>query len=52
MVTRKWWRNLFNTYKGKYVVAEKFIRNLQNLETCDFIIKNVHIDKLDDVVNK
>ena len=40
--------------KGKSVVAEKFIRTLKDTiyKYMTSISKNVHIDKLDDIVNK
>ena len=40
--------------EGKSVVAERSIRTLNN-KICEYmtsISKNVHIDKLDDIVNK
>ena len=40
--------------EGKSVIAERFIRTLKN-KTCKYmnsISKNVHINKLNDVVNK
>ena len=40
--------------EGKSVVAERFIRTLQN-KICKYMIsisKNVYIDKLDDIVKK
>ena len=39
---------------GKYVVAERFIRTLNNktYKYMTSISKNVYIDKLDDIVNK
>ena len=40
--------------KGKSVVAERFVRTLKNkiYKYMISISKNVHIDKLDDIVNK
>ena len=40
--------------KGKYIVAERFIRILKNkiYMYMTSVSKNVHIDKLDDAVNK
>ena len=40
--------------EGKSVVAERFIRTLKNKisKYMTSISKNVHIDKLDDIVNK
>ena len=40
--------------KGKPVVAEKFIRTLKNkiYKYMASVLKNVYIDKLDDIVNK
>ena len=45
---------MYSTYnEGKCVVAERFIRTLKkNLQIHDFNIKNVYIDKLDDIVNE
>ena len=46
---------MYSTHnEGKSVIAEKFIRTLQN-EICKYmasVSKNVYIDKLDDIVNK
>ena len=40
--------------EGKSVIAERFIRNLKNkiYKYMTSILKNVYIDKLDDIVNK
>ena len=40
--------------EGKFVVAERFIRTLKNkiYKYMTSISKNVHIDKLDDIVNE
>ena len=40
--------------KGKPAVAEKFIRTLKNkiYKYMASVLKNVYIDKLDDIVNK
>ena len=40
--------------EGKSVVAERFIKTLKNkiYKYMTWISKNVHIDKLDDIVNK
>ena len=40
--------------EGKLVVAEKFIRTLQNkiYKYMTSVSKNVYFDKLDDIVNK
>ena len=40
--------------KGKYVVAERFIRILKNrsYKYMTLILKNMYIDKLGDIVNK
>ena len=40
--------------KGKFVVAEKFIRTLKNKihKYMTSVSKNVYIDKLDDIVNE
>ena len=46
---------LFHTTEGKSVAAERFIRNFKNkiyYKHITSISKKVHIDKLDDVVNK
>ena len=46
---------LFHTTEGKSVAAERFIRNFKNkiyYKHITSISKNVHIDKLDDLVNK
>ena len=40
--------------EGKSVIAERFIRTLKN-KICEYmnsVLKNVHINKLNDVVNK
>ena len=46
---------MYSTHnEGKFVVADKCIRNLKN-NICKYmtsISKNVYIDKLDDIVNK
>ena len=41
-------------YEGKSVVAERFIRTLKNkiYKYLTSILKKLHIDKLDDIVNK
>ena len=41
-------------YKGKSVVAERFIRTIKNkiYKYMTSISKNVYIDKLDDIVNE
>ena len=40
--------------EGKYVIAERFIRTLKNkiYKYMTLFLKNVHIDKLDDIFNK
>ena len=40
--------------EGKSVIAERFIRTLKNkiYKYMTLILKNVHIDKLNDIVNK
>ena len=46
---------MYSTHnEGKYVVAERFIRTLNNkiYKYITSISKNVYIDKLDDVVNE
>ena len=46
---------LYSTHnEGKYVIAERFIRALKNkiYKNMTSVLKNVHIDKLDDIVNK
>ena len=46
---------MYSTHnERKSVVAERFIRTLkeQNLQICDFSIKNMHIDELADRVNE
>ena len=46
---------MYSTHnEGKSVVAERFIRTLNNkiYKYMTWISKNVHIDKLDDIVNK
>ena len=46
---------MYTTYnEGKSVVAERFIRTLKNKinEYMTSILKNMYIDKLDDIVNK
>ena len=46
---------MYTTYnEGKSVVAERFIRTLKNKinKYMTSILKNMYIDKLDDVVNK
>ena len=54
MVRKKYCRIVFNTYEGKSVVAERFIRTLKNkiYNYMTSISKNVYIDKLDDIVKK
>ena len=43
---------MYSTHnKGKSVAAEIFIRTLKN-KVYDFSIKNVYIDKLDDIIKK
>ena len=47
------WYSIHN--EGKSVVAERFITTQfirQNLQKHDFSVKNVYIDKLDDIVNE
>ena len=44
-----------STYiEGKFVVAERFIRNLKNkfYNHMTYVSKNVYINKLDDIVNE
>ena len=46
---------MYTTYnEGKSVVAERFIRTLKNKinKYMTSILKNMYIDKLDDIVNK
>ena len=46
---------MYSTHNGgKSVIAERFIRTLKNkiYEYMASILKNVYIDKLDDIVNK
>ena len=46
---------MYSTHNGgKSVVAERFIRTLKNniYKYMTSILKNVYIDKLDDIVNK
>ena len=46
---------MYSTYnEGKYVVAERFIRNLKNkiFKHMTAISKNVYFDVLDDIVDK
>ena len=46
---------MYTTYnEGKSVVAERFIRTLMNKinKYMTSILKNMYIDKLDDIVNK
>ena len=53
MVTKKWYRNVFNISR-KSVVAERFAITLKN-EIYTYktsVSKNVYIDQLDDIVNK
>ena len=40
--------------EGKFVIAERFIRTLKNksYKYMTLILKNVYIDKLDEIVNK
>ena len=40
--------------KGKSVIAERFIRTLKNkiYKYMTSILKNIYVDKLDDIVNK
>ena len=54
MVRKKYCRNVFNTYEGKSVVAERFIRTSKNkiYNYMTSISKNAYIDKLDDIVKK
>ena len=54
---KKWYRNtyIYITHtEGKVVVAERFIRTLNNkiYKYMTSISKNVYIDKLNDIVNK
>ena len=53
-MARKKYIEMFSTHnEGKSVVAERFIRTLQNkiYKNRTSISKNVYIDKLDDIVN-
>ena len=46
---------MYSTHnEGKYVIAERFIRTLKNkiYKYMTSVLKNVHIDKLDDIFNK
>ena len=46
---------MYSTYnEGKSVVAERFIRTIKNkiYKHMTSILKNVYIDKLDDIVNE
>ena len=46
---------MYSTHnKGKSVVAERFIRTLKNkiYKYMTLVLKNVYIDKFDDIVNK
>ena len=46
---------MYSTYnEGKSVIAERFMRNLKNkiYRHMTAVSKNVHIDKLDDIVNE
>ena len=46
---------MYSTYnKGKYVVAERFIRTLKSkiFKLMTAVSKNVYFDVLDDIVNK
>ena len=45
---------MYLTHEGKFVVAERFLRTLQNkiYKYMNSTSKNVYIDKLDDMVNE
>ena len=47
-------RKMYSIHRGKSVVSERFIRTLKNkiYKHLSSISKNVHVDKLDDIVNK
>ena len=54
METRQLYRNLFNTQWSKCLFAERFIKTLKN-KICEYItsiLKNVSVDKLNDIVDK
>ena len=54
MVRKRCYKNVFSTYEGKYVVAERFGRTLKNkiYNYMNSISKNVYNNKLEDIVNK
>ena len=45
---------MYSTHEGKFVVAERFIRTLQNkiYNYMTSVPKNVYIDKLDNIINE
>ena len=47
-------RKMYSIHKGKSVVSQRFIRTLKNkiYKHMNSILKNVHADKLHDIVNK
>ena len=47
-------RKMYSIHKGKSVVSQRFIRTLKNkiYKHMNSISKNVHVDKLHDIVNK
>ena len=55
---KSWWHDndteMYSTHEGKFVVAERFIRTLQNkiYNYMTSVPKNVYIDKLDNIINE
>ena len=54
MVTRQQYRNVFNTQWKKFLVAERFIRSLNNeiYKQITTVSKNLYIEKIDNIVDK
>ena len=53
MARKRWYRSVLTYNEGKSVDAERFTRTLKNeLQIYDFNIKKVHVDKVDDLVNR
>ena len=54
MVTRQQYRNVFNMQWKKSLVAERFIRSLNNeiYKQITAVSKNLYIEKIDNIVDK